>query len=87
MSNKPHLRPHQKKQQASRATRLLVAILVLAVLALAIALEMTGHVVFRGRLFLLRGGRWLLIWRSPGMRTSRAGFVLRPGQGPYVPAH
>jgi hypothetical protein len=55
MSNKPHLRPHQKKRHASRVTRLLVAILVLAVLALAIALEMTGHVVFRGRLIRLRG--------------------------------
>jgi hypothetical protein len=64
MSNKPHLRPHPKKRHASRVTRLLVAILVLAVLALAIALEMTGHVVFRGRLILLRGGRWLLIWGS-----------------------
>lgn len=52
MSNKPHLHPHQKKQQARRTTRLLVAILVLAVFALAIALEMTGHVVFRGRLIL-----------------------------------
>jgi hypothetical protein len=57
MSNKPHLRPHQNKRHASQATRLLVAILVLAVFALAIALEMTGHVVFRGRLILLRGGR------------------------------
>jgi hypothetical protein len=62
MSNKPHLRPHQNKRHASQATRLLVAILVLAVFALVIALEMTGHVVFRGRLILLRGGRWLLIW-------------------------
>ncbi len=85
MSNKPHLRPHQKKRQASRAARLLVAILVLAVFALAIALEMTGHVVFRGRLILLRGRRCLLMW-VPGVRARRAGFVLRPGQGPYVPA-
>jgi len=35
-------------------TRLLVAILIIAILALAIALEATGHVVFRGRLILLR---------------------------------
>lgn len=53
MSNKPHLRPHQKKRQASRVTSLLVAILVIAFLALAIALEATGHIVFRGRLILL----------------------------------
>jgi hypothetical protein len=56
MSNKPHLRPHQKKRQASRITGLLVAILILAIFALVLALEATGHVVFRGRLTLLRGG-------------------------------
>ena len=55
MSNKPHLRPHQKMQQASLTTRLLVAILILGILALAIALEVTGRVEFRGRLILLRG--------------------------------
>ena len=60
MSNKPHLHPHQKKRQASLTTRLLVAIRILAIFALVIALEATGHVVFRGRLFLLRGGRWSL---------------------------
>jgi len=49
MSNKPHLRPHQEERHASRITRLLVGILILAILILAIALEMTGHVVFRGR--------------------------------------
>jgi hypothetical protein len=49
MSNKPHLRPHQKKRQASQITGLLVAIFILAIFALAIALEATGHVVFRGR--------------------------------------
>ena len=50
MSNKPHQRPHQEKRQASRKTRLLVAILIIAIFALVIALEATGHVVFRGRL-------------------------------------
>jgi hypothetical protein len=55
MSNKPHLRPHQEERQASRITRLFVVILVLAIFTLAIALELTGHVVFRGRLILLRG--------------------------------
>jgi hypothetical protein len=55
MSNKPHLRPHQKKRQASPVTRLLMAILIIAIFALAIALEATGHVVFRGRLILLSG--------------------------------
>jgi hypothetical protein len=49
MSNKPHLRPHQQKRHASTITRLLVAILIIAVFALAIALEATGHIVFRGR--------------------------------------
>ena len=41
-----------------------MAILILAVFILAIALELTGHVVFRGRLILLRGGRWLVAWWS-----------------------
>jgi hypothetical protein len=49
MSNKPHLRPHLEKQHASRITRLLVAILILGFFALAIALEVTGHVEFRRR--------------------------------------
>ncbi len=49
MSNKPHLRPHQEERQASRITRLFVVILILAIFTLAIALELTGHVVFRGR--------------------------------------
>jgi len=55
MSNKPHLRPHEKGRRASRITRLLVAILIIAIFALAIALEMTGRVVFRGRLILSIG--------------------------------
>ena len=54
MSNKPHLCPHQKKRQARRFTRLLVAILVVAFLALAIALEATGHIVFGERLWRSR---------------------------------
>jgi hypothetical protein len=49
MSNKPHLRPHQKKRQASQITRLFVAILIIALFALVIALEATGHIIFRGR--------------------------------------
>jgi hypothetical protein len=49
MGNKPHLRPHREERQASRITRLFVAILILAIFALALALELTGHVVFRGR--------------------------------------
>jgi type II secretory pathway pseudopilin PulG len=36
-------------QQASLTTRLLVVILILGILALAIALEVTGRVEFRGR--------------------------------------
>jgi hypothetical protein len=50
MSNKPHLRPHQEKRHASKITRLLVAILVVGIFILVIALEMTGHIIFRGRL-------------------------------------
>jgi hypothetical protein len=49
MSNKPHLRPHQEIRHASRITRLLVAILVVGIFVLVIALEMTGHIIFRGR--------------------------------------
>lgn len=54
MSNKPHLRPHEKIRQASWITRLLVAVLIIAILVLAIALEVTGRVEFRGRLILLQ---------------------------------
>jgi hypothetical protein len=57
MSNKPHLHPHKEEQHASRITRLLVAILVVGIIALLVALELTGRVEFRGRLVLLRGGR------------------------------
>ena len=42
-------------------TRLLVAILIIAILALAIALEATGHFVFRGRLILLSGVRQTVV--------------------------
>jgi hypothetical protein len=56
MSNKPHLRPHQEKRHASQITRLLVGILIVAIFVLVIALELTGHIVFRGRLVLSRGG-------------------------------
>jgi hypothetical protein len=70
MSNKPHLRPHQKKRRASRITGLLVAILIVAILALGIALEATGHVVFRGRLILLRGAA--VDVAVPAVRASRA---------------
>jgi hypothetical protein len=52
MSNKPHLRPHQEKRHASQITRLLMAIVIIGIFALAITLEATGHVVFRGRLSL-----------------------------------
>jgi hypothetical protein len=50
MSNKPHLHPRQEERHASRITRLLVAILIVAIFAFAIALEATGHIEFRGRL-------------------------------------
>ena len=56
MSNKPHLRPHKKRRQASRNVRLLVAILFLAIFALAVALAVSGRYVPAGRLPLLRRG-------------------------------
>ena len=43
MSNKAHLRPHQKRRQASRITRLLVVILILAIFVLSIALATSGR--------------------------------------------
>jgi hypothetical protein len=49
MSNKPHLRPHQKTRQTGPITRLFVAILIIAIVALAIALEATGHIYLVGR--------------------------------------
>ena len=90
MSNKPHLHPHQKKRQASQTTKLLMAILILAIFALGIALELTGHVVFRGRLILLRGGRWLfdmvVAWRASKpswLRSSASSRAL--GSHPLKP--
>jgi hypothetical protein len=56
MSNKPHLRPHQKRQ-ASQITRLLVAILFITIFALATALAATGRVVPHGRFIPLSGDR------------------------------
>jgi len=44
MSNKPHLHPHQKQRQASRTTRLIVAILIVAIMALGIVLSASGHI-------------------------------------------
>ena len=76
MSNKPHLHPHQKKRQASLTTRLLMAIFILAIFALVIALEATGHVVFRGRLILLRGTL------AVDMGTAAASVMCAPTAGP-----
>jgi hypothetical protein len=44
MSNKPHLRPHQKKRQASGITRLLVALLIVTVLTLGVVVAASGHI-------------------------------------------
>jgi uncharacterized BrkB/YihY/UPF0761 family membrane protein len=49
MSNKPHHRPHQDQRHASRMTRLLVTILIVAAFAFILALELTGHIIFKGR--------------------------------------
>jgi hypothetical protein len=45
MSNKPHQHPHEQKRYASRVTRLLVAILLIALFLLGLALSATGHPV------------------------------------------
>jgi hypothetical protein len=75
MSNKPHLHPHQEERHASRITRLFVAILILAIFALLIALEVTGHVIFRGRLVLLHGPLAADAW-PPGV-SNNSGIALR----------
>ena len=46
MSNKAHLRPHQKKRRASRTTGLLFLFVIVAIFALSIALAATGHGTF-----------------------------------------
>jgi len=45
MSNKPHQHPHERNRHASRVTRLLVAILLIALFLLGLALSATGHPV------------------------------------------
>jgi len=55
MSNKPHLRPQQRKRQAKPITKLLVAILILAIFALGIALAASGRVAPHGRFIPLCG--------------------------------
>ena len=57
MSNKAHLRPHQKKRQASRTTGLLLVILLIALIALATAMVASGHAMPAGRIIPLHGGR------------------------------
>jgi hypothetical protein len=57
MSNKPHLRPHQKIRQAGRMTRLLVAIFFITLFALATALAASGRVAPHGRFIPLSRGR------------------------------
>jgi len=56
MSNKPHLRPHPKKRQAGRITRLLVALFFVTLFALATALAATGRVAPHGRFIPLSAG-------------------------------
>jgi hypothetical protein len=45
MSNKPHQHPHKQKWHARRSTRLLVAILLIALFLLGLALSAAGHPV------------------------------------------
>jgi hypothetical protein len=97
MSNKPHLRPHQKKRHANRMTRLLVGILIVAVFVLVIALELTGHIVFRGRLAMpddeadLSAGRLLVRGAAHHLDTeAERAAVIGAGLEPWidgVPAH
>lgn len=71
MSNKPHLRPHQKTQQARPIIKLLVAILViLTIFAFGIALAASGRVAPHGRFIPLRGGRWLHELSNVDLLTS-----------------
>jgi hypothetical protein len=74
MSNKPHQRPHQNKQ-ASRITRLLVWILIVGIFALVIALEATGHIIFRGRLNPVMRGRWLSVMNLYAAAATDSGRV------------
>ena len=48
MSNKAHLRPHQRERRASRATRLLVAILIVSFVVLGAVLAATDPGMIRG---------------------------------------
>jgi hypothetical protein len=48
--------PSSGKTACEQITRLLMAILIIAIFALAIALEATGHVIFRGRLIFKIAG-------------------------------
>lgn len=45
MSNKPHQHPHEQKWHARRGTRLLVAVLLIALFLLGLALSAAGHPV------------------------------------------
>jgi cytochrome b561 len=45
MSNKPHHHPDERKRQASRTTRLLLAIVLIALFLLGLALSASGHPV------------------------------------------
>jgi len=45
MSNKPHRHPHKERRHASRVTRPLVAILLIALFLLGLALSASGHPV------------------------------------------
>jgi hypothetical protein len=45
MSNKPHQHPHKQKWHARPATRMSVAILLIALFLLGLALSASGHPV------------------------------------------
>jgi hypothetical protein len=73
MSNKAHLRPHQRKRQASRTTGLLLVILLIALIALATAMVASGHAMPAGRIIPLR-------------RVARLGHTYHMPRCRYCPA-
>ena len=64
-----------------------MAILILAIFVLVIALEVTGRVEFRGRLILLRGGGWLLMWWSPACELAELASFFGQFKGLAFPTH
>jgi hypothetical protein len=75
MSNKAHLRPHQKKRQASLITKLLVVILFIAIFVLSITLASSGRGAPLVNLRLLSRGRITRRASGPARGGARAGAL------------